>query len=174
MVNKRGECLKVSFEKILEEYSGVLSRVASTYEANISIQQELFQEICVAVWQAMGRFQNNSSVKTYILKIAHNRAVSHVAKEVTVVSNQSDELNTNDVSSSVRNCIEQNVIQSQQIQSLLEHIRALPMPARQIISLSLEGLSYEEIAEITGLTTNHVGVSINRIKKQLREAISNE
>ncbi|NRA48361.1 MAG: sigma-70 family RNA polymerase sigma factor, partial [Phaeodactylibacter sp.] len=40
------------------------------------------QEISVALWKALARFDNQSSLKTYILSIAHKRAVSHVAKHV--------------------------------------------------------------------------------------------
>jgi RNA polymerase sigma factor (sigma-70 family) len=169
--------LTIVFEKIMEEYSGVLSRVANTYEANAAIQQELFQEICVAIWQALNRYKGDANIKTYILKIAHNRCISHVSKEVTQFRSHSDE----DAAQLIDNTIqstqfdtEKVFMQSQQVQQLLSHIRDLPMPNRQVISLSLEGLSYDEIAEITGLKTNHVGVAINRIKQQLRGAITHE
>lgn len=161
----------------MEEYSGVLSRVANTYEANAAIQQELFQEICVAIWQALNRYKGDANIKTYILKIAHNRCISHVSKEVTHFKSHGEE----DAAQLIDNSIqltqldtEKVIIQSQQVQQLLSHIRDLPMPNRQVISLSLEGLSYDEIAEITGLKKNHVGVTINRIKQQLREAITHE
>ena len=70
------------FEDVFAQYGALLGRVANSYEANEAMQQELLQEIAIAVWQGLSRFKGDSSVKTYILKIAHNRAVSHVAKQV--------------------------------------------------------------------------------------------
>lgn len=161
----------------MKQYAGVLSRVASTYEANFDIQQELFQEICVAIWQALERFKGNANIKTYILKIAHNRGISHVTKEVSQIKSHA-ELDASAMLDKHPNVshvdIENTAIQSQQLTKLLSRIRALQMPARQVISLYLEGLSYDEIAEISGLSKTNVGASISRIKHQLREAIADE
>ena len=70
------------FDDIFAKHGALLSRVANSYEANEAMQQELLQEIAIAVWQGLSRFKGDSSVKTYILKIAHNRAVTHVANQV--------------------------------------------------------------------------------------------
>jgi RNA polymerase sigma-70 factor (ECF subfamily) len=157
----------------MDEYAGLLSRVASTYEANESLQQELFQEICVAVWQAMKSFKAEASVKTYILRVAHNRCVSHVSKQVkspkTLSWHEDDENSkVEELASTSVQSLEHEVAQSQQIQHLLSLVRALKIPARQVMALSLEGLSYKEIAEVTGISANNVGVMINRIKNDLQ------
>ena len=78
----RDVTLGQGFEDVFAQYGAILSRVANSYEANEAMQQELLQEIAIAVWQGLSRFKGDSSVKTYILKIAHNRAVTHVANQV--------------------------------------------------------------------------------------------
>ena len=53
-------------------------------------------------------------------------------------------------------------------------MRRLSLPYRQVITLLLEDLSYEEIAETLGLTVNNVGVRINRAKTQLKAMLTDE
>lgn len=166
------------FETILKEYGALLSRVASTYEASESIRQELYQEICVAVWQGLVRFKGDASLKTYILRIAHNRCITHVTKEtkmgksVSISSSEEHSTNMDEILSHIKSeSLEHSIIQTQQLERLLSEIRTLKLPARQVITLSLEGLSYQEIAEVTGLTVSNIGVTITRLKKELQRKL---
>lgn len=167
-----------SFEKIIKQYASLLSRVACTYEANVSIQQELFQDICVAVWQSLRSYKGDANIKTYILKVAHNRGVTHVSKEVKQFKSnvQEDAATLADTTLVHTNATspEATLIRTQKLDNLLAAIRKLNLPARQVISLSLEGFSYEEIAEVCGISSNNVGVMIKRIKDNLRSVITNE
>jgi RNA polymerase sigma-70 factor (ECF subfamily) len=167
------------FTKIMDDYGALLSRVASTYEANESLQQELFQEICMAVWQSLKNYKGDASIKTYILRVAHNRCVTHVGKQVknlkTATWDEQDKDATLDESlQQTSQGTEQKALQEQQIERLLHLIRQLKLPARQIISLSLEGLSYQEIADVTGLSVTNVGVSIKRIKTDLQRQMQDD
>lgn len=165
-----------TFENLLNEHGRTLSRVAATYEASESIQQELYQEICVAVWQGLQRFKGDSSLRTYILRIAHNRGVTHVSKESKIFKAKADDDASSEAidRSSIAKSAEKHLMQSQQLNLLLDAIRALKLPARQIITLSMEGLSYQEIATVTGLSVNNVGITINRVKKTLKRRLEHE
>jgi len=161
-----------NFDELLETYADMLKRVAATYEANISKQQELFQEICLAVWLAMPAFQHKSSIKTYILRIAHNRSTKHVAAEVRngkLITGE--ETKTYDVSGDSLDSQHQLTVEAT---NLMVQVRKLPVQQRQIFGLLMEGLSYREIALTCGLTIDNVGVIINRTKKQLTEALNRE
>lgn len=158
------------FESIIREYGTLLSRVAATYEANRDLQQELLQEICLAVWQGLQRFEAKSSVKTYILRIAHNRAVTHVSREAKEPHKEDWDEVSDLMSSAVHrvNRVDIEVEQQQAVRNLVKYVRQLPVSQRQVMTLSLEGLSYQEIAEICGLTVSNVGVLITRAKQQLK------
>jgi RNA polymerase sigma-70 factor (ECF subfamily) len=147
------------FRQILSDHQALLSRVASSYEANEAVRQELLQEIALAVWQGLARFNGEASLKTYILRIAHNRAVTHVTKEVKNrdVSLQDDD-NIAVTAGVIDDEPEYIASRSRQVTSLLDAIRTLPVTMRQVMTLTLEGLSYQEIADICGLNKNHVGV----------------
>ncbi|MGB3727265.1 MAG: sigma-70 family RNA polymerase sigma factor [Glaciecola sp.] len=168
---------KPTFETVIKDHAKLLSRVASTYEANDSIQQELFQEICVAIWQALRAYKGDASIKTFILKVAHNRCVTHVGKEANRFKSHAHEDAASLADQALINSqesLESDFVYSQQLVRLLQSIRNLKLPARQVISLSLEGLSYDEIAQICGMSVSNVGVIINRVKEQLRKEISDE
>lgn len=167
--------MQSDFKQILTEHQGLLSRVAASYEANEALQQELLQEIALAVWQALARFNHDASLKTYILKIAHNRAVTHVAKEVK--SRNINEPEGDVVATHAANVdFEPDYVveQTKSIVSLLAAIRGLPVNMRQVMTLTLEGLSYQEIADVCGLTKNHVGVLLQRAKIRLQQSMNHE
>lgn len=157
----------------MREYGPLLSRVASGYEAHHHLQQELLQEINLAVWQALRGFKGNSSVKTYILRVAHNKAVNHVAYHARQPRNDTY-CEVVEPSASSAPSSERNISQQQQVRKLLVEIRKLPLHTRQIVTMSMEGLSYQEIAEVCGIQVNNVGVILNRSKKILSEAMQDD
>lgn len=159
------------FKKTLEQYSALLSRVASSYEANHHLQQELLQEISLAVWQALKSFKGESSEKTYVMRVAHNRAVNHVAYHARQPYNDSY-CEVDNPAKSAAVSAENALVQDKQINSLLDAVRELPIQTRQIVTLSMEGLSYQEIAEVSGIKANNVGVILNRARKTLMERIN--
>ncbi|MCU7553568.1 sigma-70 family RNA polymerase sigma factor [Alteromonas sp. ASW11-19] len=165
--------MKPDFATLFDQYGALLGRVASSYEANYALQQELLQEIALAVWQALARFKGDSSVKTYILKVAHNRAVSHVASQVRVPGTVAyDE--QQDSAADMRWSPEHHTEQERMLTQMLEAVRTLPLPGRQVLTLSLEGLSYQEIAQICGLTTSHVGVLLKRARAAVTKHLEND
>jgi len=159
------------FEAVFAQYGALLGRVANSYEANDAMQQELLQEIAIAVWQGLSRFEGSSSVKTYILRIAHNRAVTHVANQVKRVDTAHYD-DSSDSYISTQHSPETVTSQHQSLQQLLEAVRQLPLKPRQVLTLSLEGLSYDEIADVCGLSKSHVGVILKRAKKSVMQGAS--
>jgi RNA polymerase sigma-70 factor (ECF subfamily) len=151
------------FEDVFAQYGALLGRVANSYEANDALQQELLQ--------GLARFKGDSSVKTYILKIAHNRAVTHVASQVKRIDTHhydQDDIGSDGYVSHARSP-EVETSQHQSLTRLLKAVRALPVQSRQVLTLSLEGLSYDEIAEVCGMTKNHVGVVLKRAKQSIKQ-----
>ena len=170
MSTSQRESYNQFFESTLDSHHSVISRVVSSYERNPALQEELYQEISVALWKALAKFDNQSSLKTYILSIAHKRAVSHVAKHVK--EPYSVEIETLELSG--EDCPSQQMSQTQRMQRLMSAMYQLPMADRQLVTLALEGLSYQEIADILGITVSNVGVKLNRAKNKLNQILSTE
>jgi RNA polymerase sigma-70 factor (ECF subfamily) len=151
-------------------------------KVNESLRQELYQDICVAVWQALNGFRGDANIKTYLLRVAHNCCITYVTKEANRIkaseykeqaSERSADIASSEAASNVSMDIkppspEQTLIKDTQVQRLMHCVRQLGIPARQIITLSLEGLSYQEIADVTGLSVSNIGVTITRTKKELK------
>lgn len=158
------------FEEVLNQHHAAISRVVSTYEMHRALQEELYQEISVALWKALARFDSQSSLKTYILSIAHKRAVSHVAKHVK--EPYTAEISEYEISGG--DCPSENMGKTQRMEKLLKAIRCLPMLDRQLVTLALEGVSYKDISSILGITVSNVGVKLNRAKSKLNQFLSGE
>lgn len=158
------------FEKVLTEHHAMISRVVSTYEMKKALQEELYQEISVALWKALAKFDRQSSLKTYILSIAHKRSVSHVAKHVREPAS----VDIADHEFSGADCPSEKVKSNQQMSRLMNALMHLPIVDRQLVTLALEGVSYKDISEILGLSVSNVGVKLNRAKQKLNEMLSAE
>lgn len=150
------------------DFGGSLSRLASSYEWNEPARQDLLQEILLAIWIALPRFRHECSLRTFVFRIAHNRALSHVWRRKKVVSEQADEVVDRKPSP------ESTVIQHAEHSRLLDAIRLLPIPLRQVLTLALEDLSYSEISSVLGISENNVGVRMNRARKLLRERLQDD
>ncbi len=155
--------------KMLEAFWPRLARVAATYEVMPQLQHELVQEMALAIWQALGSFRGESTLETFCYRIAHNVAVGHVKKQVKQVTTCNEEFELPATAS-----LEQGVAQNQQLDRLMQAIRQLPLIQRQIITLYLDGIKQQDIAEILGMSENNIAVRINRAKQALAELMSHE
>jgi RNA polymerase sigma factor (sigma-70 family) len=148
----------------VEAFLPQLWRVARNYEANAALQEELLQEILLAVWESLPSLRDVARLKPYVLRIAHNIGATHVARAMRSRADVSidDEMN--------RAALPSHPDESQSRSALLlDAVRRLPLPSRQVISLLLEGLSYQEIAEVLEIDISNVGVRAHRAKKLLQE-----
>ena len=150
------------FVKWVQAYKGLFWKVARGFTANSTEQEDLIQEILLQLWIAVPNFKKQAKETTYIYRVAFNTAVvwdrkrkkHRKLKSVTLVTDPID--NKNDDS-------------NKHIEQLYTAIRQLPKLDASLILMSLEGLSYKDIAETLGITESNVGVKLNRAKKQLSE-----
>lgn len=161
--------MQVDIDQVLKDYGAVFSRLAGSYESNPALRQELTQEIALHVWQSLKQFRGDSQLKTYILKIAHNRCVQHVISE-----SKRSKLMRSEPEDPIETPVKDNGEEQVMLDTMLGVIRELPIKQRQVITLHLEGLQYNEISDICGMTTSNVGVMIKRIRKHLSEVLHYE
>lgn len=162
-----------TFTQWMTEYEKLLRHIITGFEAKPAIQDELFQEIALNVWRALPSFRHDSAVKTFIARIAHNVLASHVAKAVkTVKSDQDiDELSQDAEHDQTQPTPYQSLDKQQRQQRLAKAIRQLKLDQQQVITLALEGMSYQEIADVLVITTNLVGVRLQRAKAALTKLL---
>ena len=162
-----------TFTEWMTEHEKLLRHIITGFEAKPAIQDELFQEVALNVWRALPKFRYDSAVKTFIARIAHNVLATHVAKAVRTVKADQD---LSDVSQDAEQDLKQltpfqSLDQKQRQQRLAQAIRQLKLDQQQVITLALEGMSYQEIAEVLSITTNLVGVRLQRAKQALTQLL---
>lgn len=164
------------FTDWMTEHEKLLRHIITGFEAKPAIQDELFQEIALNVWRALPKFRYDSAVKTFIARIAHNVLATHVAKSVRTVK-ADKELAAVPVEAEqdlTQPTPFQSLDQKQRQQRLAQAIRQLKLEQQQVITLALEGMSYQEIGEVLSITTNLVGVRLQRAKKALTQLLESK
>ncbi len=162
----RREELAAAYERLWMEFGASIGRLASSYESRVHAREDLLQDIRLAIWTALPRFRGDASLRTFIFRIAHNRALTHVWRRKRAGQGEASE----DVIDARENP-EGSAIQNANRARLAEAIRALPVPFRQVITLALEDLPQSEIAAVLGISENNVAVRMTRARKLLRETL---
>jgi RNA polymerase sigma-70 factor (ECF subfamily) len=128
------------------------------YVNDYDVAQDLTQETFIIVWKQLPRFRNESSIGTWIFRIASNNCLRLIEKEKRVIKTEL-----------TINLIEENQESIEpKIQMLYKYISELQETDRIIISLELEDVNQTEIANIVGLSESNVRVKIHRIKEKLK------
>jgi len=152
----------------MTEYEKLLRHIITGFEAKPAIQDELFQEIALNIWRALPNFRSESAVKTFVARIAHNVLATHVAKAVKSVKEEQDIDGVNQNAEHDQTATPYQSLDKEQRQArLAKSIRQLKLEQQQVITLALEGMSYQEIADVLVITTNLVGVRLQRAKAAL-------
>ena len=155
------------FERIVSDYGPLISRIAMSYEADPTLREDLVQQIFLAVWQALPSWRADASLKTFIARIAQNRAISFVAKQVRLPPTaEMPELVESDQPDP-----EQSAIEANEREILLEATRSLPLPQREVIVLVLEGFSYAEIGNMLDIAPNALALRLSRAKASLKKML---
>ena len=87
----RREQLESDYEQLWRDYGASLGRLASSYELGAHAREDLLQEIRLAIWVALPRFRGESSLRTFVFRIAHNRALTHVWRRKKTSSSEHSE-----------------------------------------------------------------------------------
>jgi RNA polymerase sigma-70 factor (ECF subfamily) len=153
------------FERISAEYVAPLTRLARAHEADASLQQDLVQEIHIALWRSLAAFGGRCSLRTWVYRVAHNTAVSWVLRRKRTTKNLVS-LDDIDVASEARglDAIADETQMLARLRSLIQRLKPLD---REVFVLYLEGLGLDEIAEIAGLSHANTGTKLHRIRALL-------
>jgi RNA polymerase sigma factor (sigma-70 family) len=159
-----------TFQAVIDELGPALGRIATSYERNAALREELLQDIFLAVFRSLPRLKEQAKLKTYAFRIAHNCCVDHVVRHATLPRTEDvqEELPSDDFTP------EQILLGQEKSYRLLQAVRRLELPYRQVMTLLLEDMSYAEIGESLGISVANVGVRVNRAKTLLKELLHDD
>ena len=156
--------MQAKFEQLLDIHAPALRRLCSAYQRDREGQEDLFQEIAVALWTALPRFRGDASERTWLYRIAHNVALTDAARwrrkrsrevafeeDPTVVSPDAGWRG-----------------------ELLDAVRRLEPIERELALLYLEGLTTREIGDVLGISEGNAAVRLTRLRQRLTRILKPE
>jgi RNA polymerase sigma-70 factor (ECF subfamily) len=158
--------LKDEFLEMLSNYQGILHKVNLIYFRNASEREDNFQEIIYQLWKSYPDLRNKASIGSWIYAVSINTSISRLKKKERIDYREElpESMDTYD--------IEEATTRENDFRLLLQAISKLNKIDKSIMLLYLEEKSYDEIAEILGISKSNVGVRINRAKELLKKTLN--
>jgi RNA polymerase sigma-70 factor (ECF subfamily) len=163
------------YNEAVAAHGPALSRLARGYEINAEDCRDLLQEIHLALWRSLRTFDARCSLRTWVYRVAHNAAASHILrsrrmKTMTMISLEEIE---EQGGIAAKDNTGQSIEQGQLLERLFALIQCLNPLDRQVILLYLEGMDAASIGEVTGITSSYAATKIHRIKTILANRFRN-
>ena len=153
------------YGQVQDNYAAAIDRLARAYELNPEERRDLVQEIHFAVWRSLATFDERCSLRTWVYRVAHNTAASHVIRQRRTHGRLVSLDEVEALAGGPRD--ETALDERQKLDRLLRFIRQLHPLDRDIVVLYLEDLDAAAIGEITGISPGNVATKIHRIKNIL-------
>ena len=155
---------KSEFDALVSDHRQMIARICASYESDRELARELMQDVLFAIWRALPARRGESSLKTFVARIAQFRAISHVAKHSRLPVEEAIDESLLDS----RAAPDAEAIAADERARLLAAVRRLPLTYREPAVLLLEDLVPAEIAGVLGITTDLVAVRLSRARALLR------
>jgi RNA polymerase sigma-70 factor (ECF subfamily) len=158
--------LTPDFDSLVRQYGSALGRLAAAYVESEADRADLLQEILVALWRSMPRFRGDASERTFVFRVAQNRAITFRARQT-----RRPTIPMSDTLVDPRPGPDARVEAVSDREQLRRAILELPDSWRDVVVLHLEGFEIGEIASLQGCSENSVSVRLTRARKRLRDIL---
>jgi RNA polymerase sigma-70 factor (ECF subfamily) len=158
------------YEEVAAEYAAPLVRLIRAHEADPALQSDLQQEIHLALWRSLASFDQRCSLRTWVYRVAHNIAATHVLRNRRRKQHRLTSLDEIDIAAEGDIGAELDEARAlERLNALIQNLRPLD---RQLMVLHLEGLPAEEIAEIAGISSSNTHTKLHRIRQVLANKVN--
>jgi len=154
------------YEDASRTYGAALERLGRAHEADPDKRRDLIQEIHIALWRSFERYEARCSLRTWVYRVAHNVAASHVARHQRARSRLQVSLEEIELVALTNQ--EQETDDRLAFERLIALIHQLKPPDAQLMLLYLEDLDAAAIGDIIGLSPGAVRVRLQRVKSVLK------
>ncbi|WP_020671951.1 RNA polymerase sigma factor [Amycolatopsis nigrescens] len=163
-----------AFDQLVRKHTPRMYRVALRITGTGAEAEDVVQDAWISAWRALAGFRNESAVSTWLYRVVTNAALGHVRRRRPTVSldaafsHDDDTATTSVLESSLladaRANPEGQVVRAEQVRAVLRAIATLDVTQRvPLVLRELEGLSYEEVAEV-------LDVSVPALRSRLHRA----
>jgi len=157
---------KSLFMTWLGEHGASVMKVARAYTLTSDECQDLAQEILLQAWRSLPNFQGKANAATWFYRVALHTAMNWKRKDNPRRARQQPLLEVQVLASEGGNSAEL-AQQRETVEQLYQAIHQLPKADAALVLLYLDELTYQEMAEVLGISESNVGVKLNRAKKAL-------
>lgn len=153
--------LERRFGELIERYTPLIARICFSYAEGREEFEDLRQDVLINIWKGLGTFKEESMTVTWIYRVALNTCVSTIRKrsrrpETTSMENLLTDIADKD---SDENMLER----LETLHRLISHLTPVD---KAIVTMWLDERSYDEIAEVTGISKGNVGLRLHRIRER--------
>ena len=141
-------------------------KVCRVYAWNDADRDDLYQDILFQIWRGLPGLKQATHVNTWLYRIALNTAISFVRKRAAR-GGPAVPLDHAQLTHHIESRQTHDAGAGDQVARLYDAIARLNEVEKALVTLFLEDFSYDEMAEVLGLSANNVGVLLHRAKKKL-------
>ncbi len=152
------------FAQLVREHKSTIYTVCYMFSHDEEEVNDLFQETLINMWKGIDSFREESKISTWIYRVALNTCLLQERKKKKEVKKVPLTMDVN--------FFEDNDANSTQVRMLHQRIGKLGLVDRALVMMWLEGMNYEEIGAVMGISAQNVGVKLFRIKEQLKRTQS--
>jgi RNA polymerase sigma-70 factor (ECF subfamily) len=158
------------FVAVVNQYQPLLRRVCRLYCADADDRQDLFQEVVLQLWRAWPKYvpQPGAKLSTWLYRIALNVAISNLRQR----TRRPQPLSLNGQALQLAQEIESAGYEPEETAALYSAINRLSDVDKAFVLLYLEERTYEEMADILGITQNNVRVKMHRVQDKIRQLLT--
>lgn len=150
------------------QHGGAVLRVARVYTNSPEDCQDLVQEILLQVWRSLPKFRSEASAPTWCYRVALNTALTWRRTERRRANGRAPLIDVASLTA-VGPDSSLQAADRELVERLYAAIRTLPVTDAALVLLSLDGLSYQQMAEVVGISESNVGVKLHRARQALAE-----
>ena len=149
------------FSRMVREHKSTIYTVCYMFSNDEDEVSDLFQETLINLWKGYESFRHESKLSTWIYRVAMNTCISADRKKRKQGTKVPLSMNIN--------LYNDEDHETKQVRQLHERIQRLDLIDRALVMMWLEGMNYDEIADVIGISVKNVGVKLVRIKEKLKQ-----
>lgn len=160
-------------ERLLSDHGAAVYRLALSVLGDPTLAEDVVQETMLRAWQGLAGFRGEASLRTWVLRIAHNVAVTYGRKRRDRVADPTTMADIADPRASSN--VEREVAGRISVSELWTAISELDELSRTVLVLrEVEHLSYEEIADMVGVALPTVKTRLFRARRLLGQRLGGD
>ena len=136
------------FVSAIRDHGRSLVNISAVFSHNDAEQKRLYQQVVLAIWQALPHYTQQQDLCIFIYRVAFNCVYRQATKN------------------------EPSLIDTAQGSALLKVMRQLPLLHRQLLCLVFDEFSHEDIAAICGLEVQQVAIAIETAQQHFRQKMA--